>query len=68
MLLNRCQEKVRGNISFLVRYKMKMLYKRLNEKEIDIFITIRIAQLREEGAEEDIDLDIGPLIRKGTMF
>lgn len=35
---------------------MIISYKRLTEKEIDIFITMRIAQLREEGAKEDIDL------------
>ena len=35
---------------------MTISYKRLTEKEIDIFITMRIAQLREEGAKEDIDL------------
>lgn len=31
-------------------------YKRLTEKELDIFIDMRINQLREEGAKEDIDL------------
>lgn len=31
-------------------------YKRLTEKELDIFIEMRINQLREEGAKEDIDL------------
>ena len=31
-------------------------YKRLTEKELDIFIEMRINQLREEGAREDIDL------------
>ena len=31
-------------------------YKKLTEKELDIFIEMRIAQLREEGAKEDIDL------------
>ena len=35
---------------------MTISYKRLTEKEIDIFIAMRIAQLREEGAKEDIDL------------
>lgn len=35
---------------------MTISYKRLSEKEIDIFITMRIAQLRKEGAKEDIDL------------
>lgn len=31
-------------------------YKRLTEKELDIFIEMRIEQLREEGAREDTDL------------
>ncbi len=31
-------------------------YQRLTEKELDIFIRMRIRQLREEGAKEDIDL------------
>ena len=31
-------------------------YKRLTEKELDTFIQMRIRQLREEGATEDIDL------------
>lgn len=31
-------------------------YKRLTEKELDIFIEMRINQLREEGTKEDIDL------------
>ena len=35
---------------------MDIIYKRLTEKELDIFITMRINQLREEGATEDIDL------------
>ena len=35
---------------------MKIEYKRLTEKELDNFIDIRIHQLREEGAKEDIDL------------
>lgn len=30
-------------------------YRKLTEKELDIFIEMRIAQLREEGAKEDID-------------
>ena len=34
----------------------KIEYKRLTEKELDTFIKMRIAQLREEGAKEDIDL------------
>lgn len=35
---------------------MLLQYKRLTEKELDIFIEMRINQLREEGAKEDIDL------------
>lgn len=35
---------------------MKIEYKRLTEKELDIFIDMRIKQLREEGAKEELDL------------
>lgn len=35
---------------------MKIEYRRLTEKEITIFIGMRIQQLREEGAKEEIDL------------
>jgi GNAT superfamily N-acetyltransferase len=35
---------------------MAIEYRRLTEKELDIFIEMRINQLREEGAMEDIDL------------
>ena len=35
---------------------MALTYKRLTEKELDTFIAMRINQLREEGAKEDIDL------------
>lgn len=35
---------------------MKIVYRRLTENEIDIFITMRINQLREEGAKEEMDL------------
>ena len=35
---------------------MSLEYKRLTEKELDIFIEMRINQLREEGAKENIDL------------
>ena len=35
---------------------MSIEYKRLTENELDIFIEMRINQLREEGAKEDIDL------------
>lgn len=35
---------------------MSIDYKRLTENEMDTFIKLRIRQLREEGATEDIDL------------
>lgn len=35
---------------------MEILYKKLTEGELDTFIQMRIRQLREEGATEDIDL------------
>lgn len=35
---------------------MEIKYKNLTENELDIFIDMRINQLREEGAKEDIDL------------
>lgn len=35
---------------------MLIHYKRLTENELDTFIELRICQLREEGATEDIDL------------
>ncbi|MBQ2580732.1 MAG: GNAT family N-acetyltransferase [Ruminococcus sp.] len=35
---------------------MQIEYRKLTEKELDVFIQMRIAQLREEGAKEDIDL------------
>ncbi len=35
---------------------MPIEYKRLTENELDTFIEMRINQLREEGAKEDIDL------------
>lgn len=33
-----------------------IIYKKLTEKELDTFIQMRIRQLREEGATQDIDL------------
>lgn len=36
--------------------KMEIEYERLTENELDTFIKMRINQLREEGAKEDIDL------------
>lgn len=35
---------------------MSIIYQKLTEKELDIFIDMRINQLREEGAKEDIDI------------
>lgn len=35
---------------------MAVEYRRLTEKELETFIDMRINQLREEGAKEDIDL------------
>ena len=40
-------------------------YQRLTEKELDTFIKMRIRQLREEGATEEIDLV--PALRGGEM-
>ena len=36
---------------------MDIVYRRLTEKELDIFIKMRIDQLREEGAKEELDLE-----------
>ena len=35
---------------------MEIEYRKLSKKELDVFIEMRINQLREEGAKEDIDL------------
>lgn len=35
---------------------MKIEYRKLSEKELDIFIEMRINQLKEEGTKEDNDL------------
>ena len=35
---------------------MTISYKKLSEEELDVFISMRIMQLREEGAKENIDL------------
>lgn len=40
---------------------MEISYRRLTDKELDVFIKMRINQLREEGATEDID--IAPALR-----
>lgn len=36
---------------------MAISYQKLTDKELDVFIKMRIDQLREEGAKEDIDLE-----------
>jgi GNAT superfamily N-acetyltransferase len=35
---------------------MAVQYRKLSEKDLDIFIEMRVCQLREEGAKEEIDL------------
>lgn len=35
---------------------MRMIYRHLEKKDLDTFISMRIHQLREEGATEEIDL------------
>ena len=35
---------------------MQVQYRKLTEKDVDKFIELRIRQLREEGATEDMDL------------
>ena len=35
---------------------MSVTFRKLTDKELDVFIDMRINQLREEGAKEDIDL------------
>lgn len=36
---------------------MNIMYKKLTVNDLDVFIKMRINQLREEGAKEDIDLE-----------
>ena len=36
---------------------MTITYRKLNENDLDVFIKMRINQLREEGAKEDINLE-----------
>ena len=40
---------------------MEIFYRKLTEKDLDVFIRMRITQLREEGATEDVDL-VPPLV------
>ena len=35
---------------------MSITYRKLEEKDLETFIRMRITQLREEGANEDLDL------------
>ena len=41
---------------FVEANEMGIEYRKLSKKELDVFIEMRINQLREEGAKEDIDL------------
>lgn len=41
--------------------KMEITYRKLGQDDLDTFISMRITQLREEGATEDIDL--GPALK-----
>jgi GNAT superfamily N-acetyltransferase len=50
------RNKKQSKISFTGDIDMAIEYRKLTEKELDIFIEMRINQLREEGATEDIDL------------
>ena len=45
-----------GKTVFVEEANMEIEYRKLGEKELDVFIEMRINQLREEGAKEDIDL------------
>ena len=40
-----------------VNVSMEISYRRLKEQDLAIFIAMRISQLREEGANEQIDLE-----------
>jgi GNAT superfamily N-acetyltransferase len=44
------------NKEFVEVNSMGIEYRKLSEKELDVFIEMRINQLREEGAKADIDL------------
>jgi GNAT superfamily N-acetyltransferase len=45
-----------NKLQYKVGFDMAIEYRKLTEKELDIFIEMRINQLKEEGATEDIDL------------
>ena len=40
---------------------MALIYRKLTENDLETFIALRVAQLREEGATEDVDL-VPPLM------
>lgn len=44
-------------MSFRKNMKIPVIYRKLTPSDLDTFIRMRIAQLREEGATEDIDLE-----------
>ena len=54
--------------------EMQIEYRKLSEKDLNTFIEMRINQLREEGAKEDIDLKPALLdyytrhLKNGTFF
>jgi GNAT superfamily N-acetyltransferase len=50
------EEFEKAKVFYMELGKVNISYKRLTEKELDTFIRMRINQLREEGATEDIDL------------
>ena len=44
-------------MSFRKNMKIPVIYRKLTPSDLDTFIRMRITQLREEGATEDIDLE-----------
>ena len=46
-----------GGGNTLLGGTMEIRYKKLTKDELDTFIQMRIEQLREEGAKENIDLE-----------
>ena len=56
-LLEYLSERLDVSIDYLLETKeMQIEYRKLSEKDLNTFIEMRINQLREEGAKEDIDL------------
>lgn len=47
---------MRAKLEFEESLKMEIEYRKLTVNELDTFIEMRISQLREEGAKEEIDL------------